>query len=91
MDGDEMHQALLVMGYKEGSRVNKTRVTTTYDGCEICIDEVENLGSFIEMEKMTDGMDSERIQTELFNFLKSLGIKEEDRVFIGYDLLMLSR
>ncbi len=91
LNGEEMHQALLVMGYKEGARVNKTRITTTYNGCEICIDKVEGLGSFIEMEKMTDGTDSEKIQKELFEFLKSLGITEDDRVFVGYDILMLSR
>jgi adenylate cyclase class 2 len=79
------------MGYKEAVRINKTRVITHYNGCEICIDEVEGLGSFIEMEKLAKEGDSEKIQEELFEFFKRLGITNEDRVFWGYDTLMLSR
>jgi len=52
----------------------------------ICLDEVEGLGSFIEVEK-TSAEDGEAIQEELFNFLESLGVKREDRVFKGYDTL----
>jgi adenylate cyclase, class 2 len=85
----ELEQALLLMGYQEAVRINKTRITTTYNGCEICIDEVENLGSFIEMEKLTPEGDAEKIQSELFEFFKTLGITDEDRVFNGYDILML--
>jgi adenylate cyclase, class 2 len=88
---EEMEQAIFLMGYKEAVRINKTRVVTNYNGCEICIDEVENLGSFIEMEKLTQEGDSEKIQEELFEFFKSLGISTEDRVLSGYDTLMLSR
>ncbi|MES2215814.1 MAG: class IV adenylate cyclase [Patescibacteria group bacterium] len=87
----EMEKALLLMGYKEGVRVNKVRVTTTYNGCEICIDEVEGLGSFIEMEEMSNDVDVEKIQEELFEFFKTLGVEEKDRVHVGYDVLMLQK
>jgi adenylate cyclase class 2 len=86
-----LEQALLLMGYKEAVRINKTRIVTQYDGCEICIDEVEDLGSFIEMEKLAEEGDSEEIQTELFEFFKTLGITNEDRVFLGYDSLILTK
>ena len=85
---EEMEQAILLMGYKEAIRVNKVRVITNYQGNEICIDDVEGLGAFIEMEKLTEKGDSEKIQTELFEFFKTLGIKPEDRVLSGYDILM---
>ncbi len=88
---DEMEQALFLMGYKEATRVNKTRVITHYNNCEICLDDVENLGSFIEMEKLTEGGDSGKIQEKLFNFFESLGIKQEDRIFSGYDVLMIQK
>jgi adenylate cyclase class 2 len=88
---DEMEQALLLMGFNEALRVNKTRIITHHNGCEICIDEVEDLGSFIEMEKLTEEGDSEKIQTELFDFFLSLGISKEDRVFSGYDILMFQK
>ncbi|MEK7194595.1 MAG: class IV adenylate cyclase [Patescibacteria group bacterium] len=86
---DEMEKAILLMGYKEAVRVNKTRIITHYNNCEICIDDVENLGTFIEMEKLTEEGDSEVIQEELFKFFESIGISKEDRVFSGYDILML--
>jgi adenylate cyclase, class 2 len=87
----EMENILLLMGYKEAVKVDKIRMTTKYKGFEICIDEVKNLGSFIEMEKLTKKGDSEKIQEQMFKFLESIGIKKEDRIKVGYDVLMLSR
>jgi adenylate cyclase class 2 len=86
---EEIEQAILLMGYNRASRVNKERVTTEYNGCEICIDEVEGLGSFIEMEKLAEDGDGDKIQEELFQFFETLGIKREDRVREGYDILMI--
>lgn len=89
---EKMEKALLEMGFGEAVRINKTRIITHYNGCEICIDNVENLGSFIEMEKLTDDNESpEKIQEELFNFFKSIGIPETDRVKTGYDILMIEK
>lgn len=85
---NEMEQALFLMGYKEAVRVEKTRVVTHYNDCEICIDDVKNLGAFIEMEKLTEEGDSEKIQDELFAFFTTLGIAPEDRAYSGYDILM---
>lgn len=86
---EEMEKALFLMGYQEAIKINKTRIITHFNGCEICIDEVEGLGSFIEMEKLVEEADSEKIQDELFNFFISIGIESEDRVFSGYDILIL--
>jgi adenylate cyclase class IV len=52
---------------------------------------VENLGSFIEMEKLSEEGDSEKIQEELFIFFESLGIQKPDREIFGYDILMLQK
>lgn len=90
---DEMEKALLMIGYKEMVRINKTRMITHYNDDEICIDEVEDLGSFIEMERLTEdeSANPEDIQARLFEFFKTLGIQEEDRVTSGYDILMLQK
>ncbi|MES2930674.1 MAG: class IV adenylate cyclase [Patescibacteria group bacterium] len=87
----EMENALLLMGYQKAVYVNKTRIITHHDEYEICIDEVENLGSYIEMEKLVTDGDSEKIQDEMFTFFLSLGIKSEDRIMTGYDILMLQK
>lgn len=77
-----------LLGFEAFSHVKKTRQTCTYNGYDICLDEVEDLGTFIEVEKITDGNNSEKVQEELFTFLESLGIKKEDQVIHGYDILI---
>ena len=87
---DEMEKILFHMGYKKAMEIDKTRTITHYDNCEICIDDVKGLGSFIEMEKLTNTKgDATKIQNGLFTFFESLGIKKEDRVMSGYDILTL--
>jgi len=88
---EEMEHALLLMGYKKAVRVIKTRISTTYKGDEIDIDEVEGLGSFMEMERLTEDGDAEKIQEELFNFFISLGIDPQDRMTRKYDMLVMAK
>lgn len=88
---EEMEEAIFLMGFKEAVSVNKTRIITHYDNCEICIDDVENLGVFIEMEKLTKEGESEKIQDKLFKFFESIGIAREDRIMLGYDVLTLQK
>ena len=87
-DADEAREILQHMGLHEAVQVQKTRRKTNYNGWEICLDDVEGLGSFIEVEKIADNPDVEVIQNELFEFLKGLGIKSEERVTNGYDTLV---
>lgn len=90
-DAVQMGEALILMGYHQVLTVSKTRVKTTYKDIEICLDTVDGLGTFIELEKIVstdnDG-GAEIIQEELFGFLETLGIKREDRVTSGYDTLL---
>ena len=88
---EEMEKALDLMGYQKALVINKKRTITHYNGCEICIDEVENLGSYIEMEKMVEEGDADKIQEELFVFFETLGISRKDRIGVGYDILMLEK
>jgi adenylate cyclase, class 2 len=85
---DEMEQALWLMGFQEAIRIRKTRIVTRHEGREICIDEVDGLGAFIEMEQLAHEGDSEKIQEEMFLFFQEIGINPEDRVLVGYDTLM---
>lgn len=76
-----------LLDYEKTVEVHKKRIKTNYKDYEICLDEVDNLGSYIEVEKMSDE-DGEKVQNELFDFLQTLGISKEDRVFNGYDTLI---
>lgn len=86
-DAEEMRGAIELMGYHEAVQVHKTRTKTKHNGWEICLDEVKGLGSFIEVESITDE-DADKVQEELFAFLQTLGVSRDDRVLNGYDTLV---
>ena len=86
-DSDQFRGALELMGYHEAVRVRKTRLKAKYNDIEICLDDVADLGTFIELERITDG-DGKEVQEELVGFLETLGIGRENRVEKGYDTLV---
>lgn len=86
-DKNILKDILELLNYESQVEVHKKRIKTNYKDYEICLDEVDNLGFFIEVEKMSEE-DGEKIQNELFDFLQSIGIKKENRVLKGYDTLM---
>jgi adenylate cyclase, class 2 len=86
-DADQLQDILTFLGFRPEVKVTKTRQKTNYLDYEICLDEVEGLGSFVEVEKITDE-ESERTQAEMFEFLQTFGVKKEDRVLNGYDTLV---
>ena len=74
-DRRAMHQAALHMGYRPTVRIAKTRRMAPLDDCSLCIDEVEGVGGFLELERMApDHADAQAIQADLAVFVSSLGI-----------------
>jgi adenylate cyclase class 2 len=74
-DRAAMHGAILHMGYYPTVRVAKVRRTATLEHCSLCFDEVDGIGSFIELERMVpDDMPAEVIQAELAAFVASFGV-----------------
>lgn len=88
---EEARGILAMLDLKEAVRTVKKRQTAEHNGYEICIDEVEGLGAFIELEKIAEESDAEAIQKEMSVFLQSLGVSPEDQVHKGYDILMLEK
>ncbi|MCC2630687.1 MAG: putative Adenylyl cyclase CyaB [Candidatus Paceibacter sp.] len=84
----ELEQALFLMGYQIANKVIKSRRTAQFKEFEICIDNVEKLGHFIEVEKMSDG-DVDTVRKELNEFLSSLGVSAEDETHKGYDIMAI--
>ena len=87
----ELELILAMMGLMEIVRTKKSRTFAHYQRFEICIDDIENLGTFIEVEALADESEAENLQVEMFSFLKSLGITDETRVTKGYDILMFEK
>ncbi|MEK7095043.1 MAG: CYTH domain-containing protein, partial [Patescibacteria group bacterium] len=89
-DAGALERALFLMGYQIANKVTKLRRTTYFGRFEICIDEVEKIGAFIEIEKMSDE-DPILVRKELQKFLLSLGVSTDDEVHKGYDIMALER
>jgi adenylate cyclase class 2 len=87
---EAVENALLLMGYLPVLRINKKRQIAKYKDYEICIDEVDELGSFIEIEKMSEE-DPGIVLKELQDLLFSLGVLPEHEVQKGYDILMFEK
>lgn len=76
------------LGFDLRVKMNKVRRKGNYQNYEICLDQVEYLGSYIEVERLVEEGDSEQIQQELTEFLLSLGVEKEDQVYEGYDIML---
>ena len=88
---EEMEKIIFALGQQEVLRIKKTRMKTKHKEWEICIDEVEGLGSFIEVEEMGSIDDASRIHEDMLAFLGKLGIAQEDMFTKRYDILLLEK
>jgi adenylate cyclase class 2 len=87
-DREAMHHAAMLMGFRPTVRIAKTRRTATLDGIVLCVDDVDGVGTFIELERLTsEHSDSRAVQAELAAFVESLGIAA-CRVSETYDTLV---
>lgn len=86
-DGDAMHRALVLMGFAPEVEVKKVRRKGKLGDDEICLDQVEGLGSFVELERMAaDDADPAAIAEDLYAKLESLGLSRANEEKHGYDV-----
>jgi len=65
-DRDEMHRAILAMGFRPTVRIIKMRRTGYLGDVLLCVDELDDLGVFLEVERMVpDDASGEAVQAEL--------------------------
>ncbi|WP_245648099.1 class IV adenylate cyclase [Micromonospora rosaria] len=87
-DRDQMHAALQQMGFYPTVRIRKTRRTSTLGSMSLCVDEVDDIGAFLEIERIVAPDEpGERIQAELDRFAAGLGLSLR-RTFDTYDSLI---
>ncbi len=90
-DAQQMIDIIVLMGYKMVAHVKKERVETKVGHYNICLDRVDNIGSFLELEMLVpDDNMRDDIQVDMFSFLKGFGVHHEDRVLVGYDTMIHS-
>lgn len=87
-DRDQMHAAIVAMGFRPTVRIVKMRRTGAYHDMLLCVDELSELGWFLEVERMVSGdVLGEAVQAELCRFVESLGVAVE-RTEQTYDWLV---
>ena len=87
-DKSQMRAILELIGFKKRVTIVKTRKKATKGNLTVCLDQVKDLGTFVEVEMLSSDNDGVSTQGKLYKFLTKLGIKEEARVFDGYDIQM---
>ncbi len=88
----ELEAMLTLLGFAPALRIYKERQSGHYKEWEICLDDVQELGSFIEVEQLaTHDEDVEPISHSLTAFLESLGIAPQDIGVKRYDIQLLER
>lgn len=91
VDSKEACEGILQeLGLSKQVYTKKTRRKAKWNGYEICFDEIDGLGVFIEIEKMaSDDEKMEDVERELLNRLVSFGVDPNDRIMQGYDILTI--
>jgi len=91
-DPVQMEGIINELGYEQDQRITKDRIKGEHAGYEICLDSVEALGDFIEVESMIeDDENSEEAQESMRVLLKEILGDEFDNLVdarTGYDVLM---
>ena len=88
-DAEALKAIMGLFEYRQGIVVKKKRRTCTFQEYTITLDEVDRLGSFIEIERVVTDGDAEKIQKEMFIFAKDMfGLEPNGQVMRGYDILI---
>ena len=84
-DGGQMQKIFEALDLKRVTRVDKKRRCYTFKDYEIAIDEVKNLGSFVELEyKSEKEAEPDQIIKEMVSFLKTLNVGKILKNEVGY-------
>ena len=89
--GDPLQVANIIedLGFELYNSLTKIRQKAVIGEIEVCLDSVEDLGDFIEAEKLTeDNTDHQQVMDELWALLERFGASRVDEVTDGYDTLM---
>ena len=90
VDPDEMYSILLALGFKKVAVVKKRRRVFELDDITLCVDNVDGVGEFIELERcVPDGDDVGEQLGYLFVMLEKLGLSKDDTTTVSYLEMLL--
>ncbi|MEP7204696.1 MAG: class IV adenylate cyclase [Candidatus Saccharibacteria bacterium] len=85
----ELEKIIEHMNFVPYSDLTKTRRKAQLGDVEVCLDYLDGLGDFIELEKLTsEEADYDGVARELWGMLESFGVSKAQEVTDGYDVLM---
>ena len=85
---EKANSFLKALGFKEWVQVNKKRQHSKYNDYNICIDEVERLGTFVEIELLIDEDNDIDYEEMLLGVAKEMGIDTNNRINSHYDTMI---
>lgn len=83
---------LHALGFSEAGTVRKKREVFRAGKISVCLDSVEGLGEFLEVEIIAENeKDLDISRKELFEFLKHFGVEEKDSIRTSYLEMVLEK
>ncbi|NCN65330.1 MAG: class IV adenylate cyclase [Candidatus Altiarchaeum hamiconexum] len=84
--GEEISEILTLLGFKTVANVQKDRKEYEFEKLHICVDKVEQLGNFVEIEgkNLTD-------KDKIFEILKFFGIEKGETLTLSYMELLMEK
>ena len=90
-DPERLESVLVNNGYVYVCLIDKVRQSFGYGDFEINIDNIRDLGLFVEIEKQGEEDSVEVVKKEIIELLSTLGISESDIITQGYVQLVLNK
>ncbi len=85
-DSESVKEILDRIGLVKVLELNKTRIEARKDGMAVCIDDVKQLGSYIEAEVQTDRVEDGK--KRISGLFQSIGITKDDHEHRGYPVII---
>ncbi len=87
-----LENIISMLGLKELIKLDNTRTTYKYDKYEIVLDELNEVGIFLEVEVMANPEEDHiKIKKDIYNFIKSLGLKNLRVLNVGKNQMLLRK
>jgi len=89
VDNSVIRKIFASLQFKELVTVEKSRITWMYKDVEIAIDDIKELGSFIELEITTPFEDPKKAKEYLYTVVQEIGAEIGEEDYKGYPFLLL--
>ena len=90
-DADTIKKVISLLGLKPLIKVHNKRKIYKHKNFEIELEEIDGLGLFIEVEKMSRSDDEMREKEKIREFIRGLGLKNVRELNIGKNQYLLSK